>query len=29
MQFGLPIISTFEGGVPDVVEDGVTGFLIK
>lgn len=29
MQFSLPIISTFEGGIPDVVEDGVTGFLVK
>lgn len=28
MQFSLPIISTFEGGIPDVVEDGVTGFLV-
>jgi glycosyltransferase involved in cell wall biosynthesis len=27
MQFSLPIISTFEGGIPDVVQDGVTGFL--
>jgi len=29
MQFSLPIISTFEGGIPDVVEDGITGFLIN
>ncbi len=28
MQFGLPIVSTFEGGIPDVVEDGITGFLV-
>lgn len=28
MQFSLPIVSTFEGGIPDVVEDGVTGFLV-
>ena len=28
MQHFLPVISTFEGGIPDVVEDGVTGFLI-
>lgn len=28
MQFSLPVISTFEGGIPDVVEDGCTGFLV-
>jgi len=28
MQFSLPVISTFEGGIPDVVEDNVTGFLV-
>jgi glycosyltransferase involved in cell wall biosynthesis len=28
MQFSLPIVSTFEGGIPDVVEDGKTGFLV-
>ena len=26
---GLPVISTFEGGIPDIVEQGVTGFLIS
>ncbi len=29
MQFGLPIISTFEGGVPSIVVDGETGMLIS
>ena len=28
MQYRLPIITTFEGGIPDLVEDGLTGFLI-
>ena len=28
MQFGLPIISTYEGGISDIVEDGITGFLV-
>lgn len=28
MQFALPIVSTFEGGIPDIVVDGVTGFLV-
>ncbi len=28
MQYSLPVISTFEGGIPDVVEDGKTGFLV-
>ena len=27
-QFCLPIISTFEGGIPDIIEEGKTGFLI-
>ena len=28
MQYSLPVVSTFEGGIPDIVEDGVTGFLV-
>ena len=28
MQYSLPVVSTYEGGIPDVVEDGVTGFLV-
>lgn len=28
MKHRLPVISTFEGGIPDVVENGVTGFLV-
>ena len=28
MKFALPVISTFEGGIPDIVDDGVTGFLV-
>lgn len=27
-QFCLPIISTFEGGIPDMIEEDKTGFLI-
>jgi glycosyltransferase involved in cell wall biosynthesis len=29
MAYGLPIISTPVGGIPDAVEDGVNGFLIQ
>lgn len=29
MQAGLPVISTYEGGIPDVVIDGVTGLLVE
>lgn len=28
MQFNLPIISTNEGGIPDIVRNGITGFLV-
>lgn len=27
MSFGLPILSTFEGAIPDIVDDGVNGWL--
>ncbi|MCO6496706.1 MAG: glycosyltransferase family 4 protein [Chitinophagaceae bacterium] len=29
MQHGLPLISTNEGGIPDIIEDGVTGFIVE
>ncbi len=28
MAMGLPVISTYHGGIPELVEDGVSGFLI-
>lgn len=28
MQYSLPIISTYEGGIPDMVKDRVTGLLV-
>jgi glycosyltransferase involved in cell wall biosynthesis len=28
MQYSLPVVSTFEGAIPDIVQDGVTGFLV-
>lgn len=29
MQTGLPVISTAEGAIPEIVHDGVTGFLVE
>lgn len=28
MMFKLPVISTPEGAIPDIVEDGITGFIV-
>jgi len=28
MQHSLPVISTFEGGIPDIVTEGITGYLV-
>lgn len=29
MQFGLPVVTTSEGGISDIVKDGETGFICK
>ena len=29
MQSGLPVISSFEGGIPEIVKNGETGFLVQ
>lgn len=28
MQYSLPVVSTIEGGIPDIVDDGTTGYLV-
>jgi glycosyltransferase involved in cell wall biosynthesis len=28
MQYGLPIVSTYEGGIPDVIANGISGLLV-
>ncbi len=29
MKYGLPIVSTYEGGIPDLVDEGITGYLVR
>jgi glycosyltransferase involved in cell wall biosynthesis len=29
MQFSLPVVTTCEGGIPDIVVDGETGFIVE
>lgn len=29
MQFGLPVVATREGSIPEMIADGETGFLVK
>ena len=28
MQYSLPVVSTYEGGISDIVEDGISGYLV-
>lgn len=29
MQFGIPVIASNEGAIPEIIEDGVTGFIVE
>jgi glycosyltransferase involved in cell wall biosynthesis len=29
MQYGLPVLSTNEGGIPDIVDYGITGYIVE
>jgi len=29
MQFSIPVISTNEGAIPEIVKDGITGFIVE
>lgn len=29
MQIGIPVIATREGAIPEIIEDGVTGFIVS
>lgn len=29
MEYGLPVVSTNEGGIPDIVVDGETGYTVE
>ena len=29
MRAGLPVISTFEGAISEIIDDGKTGYLVK
>ena len=28
-KFGIPVISTFEGAIPDMIDDGKNGYLVE
>jgi glycosyltransferase involved in cell wall biosynthesis len=29
MQYGLPIVCSGEGGIPDIIDEGKTGYIVE